>query len=248
MRYLMTCLLSALLLPAHAGTLTVAAAADLLHCLPKLNQAFASQHPDTVVTFTAGASGTFFAQIKAGAPFDVFLSADTDFPQKLVDAGLAQQLTPYAKGRLALWTIRSDLDPAVGLSLLDDPRVQRFAIANPVVAPYGRAAKAALDAASLPTSAMAKLVQGENIAQTAQYVQSGHADAGLVSYALIKGAATPPGGRYWLLPARLHLPIVQAGVIITRQGSSRPLAAAYLAALTGTQGRALLATCGFDLP
>lgn len=247
MRNVAATLFTLLLLPTQAATVSVAAASDLLHCLPRLNQAFARQHPNAVLKFTAGASGTFFAQIKAGAPFDVFLSADTELPQTLADAGLAQQLTPYARGRIALWTMRADLDPAVGLKLIDDTRVQRFAIANPVVAPYGRAAKAALESAGITARGQAKLVQGENIAQTAQYVQSGNADAGIVSYSLLKAAATPPGGRYWLIPVNQHPPIAQAGVL-TRHGSGNALAAAYLAALTGPDGRALLAQCGFDLP
>lgn len=234
-------------LPAQADTVSVAAAADLLHCLPKLNQAFANAHPGSVVKFTPGASGNFFAQIKAGAPFDVFLSADTDYPRKLVEAGQADHLTPYAQGRIALWTRKADLDPSVGLKLIADARVQRFAIANPAVAPYGRAAKAALERAGLWNDVQPKLVQGENIAQTAQYVQSGNADAGIVSYSLLKAADAPPGGRYWLVPANLHPPIAQAGVV-TKQGSGNPLAAAYLAMLTGPQGKQVLAACGFDEP
>ncbi|WP_374348864.1 molybdate ABC transporter substrate-binding protein [Chitinimonas sp.] len=232
---------------ALADTLSIAAASDLLHCLPRLNQRFASQNPGTVIKFTAGASGTFFAQIKAGAPFDLFLSADTDYPQKLVDAGLASELTPYAKGRIALWTTRAELDPAQGFKLLDDSRLQKLAIANPAVAPYGRAAKAALEGAGVLPRLGGKLVQGENIAQTAQYVQSGNADAGIVSYSLLKAADSRPGGRYWLIPAELHPPIRQAGIVVAAS-NHKAIASRYLQALTGEQGKQLLISCGFDLP
>ncbi|QDQ27441.1 molybdate ABC transporter substrate-binding protein [Chitinimonas arctica] len=241
-------MLLVLALPIQAATLNVAAASDLLHCLPRLNADFAARHPGVVVQFTAGASGSFFAQIKAGAPYDVFLSADTDYPQKLVEAGLASQLSPYARGRIALWTTRPELDPAQGLRrLAEDGRVKRFAIANPALAPYGRAARAALEHAGAWQAMQAKLAFGENIAQTAQYVQSGNADVGIVSYSLLKAAANAPGGRWRLIPTDAHPPIVQAGVIVRRSGA-HPLAGDYLAGLATPKGRQLLISCGFDLP
>lgn len=223
----------------HAAPLRIAAAADLAACMPSLNAGF-----DGETSVTTGASGNFYAQIRNGAPFDILMSADTGYPQALADAGLAdgRSMTVYALGQLVLWSSDPRLKTGNGLQVLVDPAVRRIAIANPEVAPYGRAARAALQQAGLWDRLQGKLVYGENVAQTMQFVESGNAQAGLVSKAHLKGR---PGG--WALPAGSY-PALEQGAIITARGKDHPAAARYMQFLRSTHGRALLAACGFVLP
>jgi molybdate transport system substrate-binding protein len=222
-----------------AGPLRIAAAADLAPCMPALNAGF-----DGETSVTIGASGNFHAQIRNGAPFDIFLSADTGYPQALADAGLANgaSMLVYALGQLVLWSADPRLDAGRGLRLLTDPAVRRIAIASPEIAPYGRAAKAALQQAGLWDQLQAKLVFGENVAQTMQFVESGNAQAGLVSKAHLRDR---PGG--WVLPAGSY-PVLEQGAIVTARGQANPASARYLQFLRSERGRALLAGCGFLLP
>lgn len=224
---------------ATAAPLRIAAAADLAVCMPVLNAGF-----DGETSVTVGASGTFYAQIRNGAPFDILMSADTGYPQALADAGLADgsSMMVYALGQLVLWSADPKLDTSRGLNLLTDPAVRRIAIANPEVAPYGRAAKAALQQAGLWEQLQGKLVYGENVAQTMQFVESGNAQAGLVGKGHLTGR---PGG--WALPAGSY-PALEQGAIITARGLAHPVAARYLQFLRSARGRALLAGCGFLLP
>jgi molybdate transport system substrate-binding protein len=224
---------------AAAAPLRIAAAADLATCMPALTAGF-----DGETSVTTGASGNFYAQIRNGAPFDILMSADTGYPQALADAGLADRgsMRVYALGQLVLWSADPALQTGRGLQLLTDPAVRRIAIANPEVAPYGRAAKAALQQAGLWDQLQGKLVYGENVAQTMQFVESGNAQAGLVSKAHLKGR---PGG--WALPAGSY-PALEQGAIITAHGRDNPAAARYLRFLSSGRGRALLAGCGFMLP
>ena len=238
--------------PAPASPLpavSVAAASDLVFCLPALHAAFARTPGAAPVTVVTGSSGNFFAQIKHGAPFDVFLSADIDYPRALIAAGLASapSLTPYAVGRLVLWTVRPDLDLADLPALVRDARVKKFAIANPTHAPYGRAAAQALEKLGLTAAVAPKLVLGENIAQTAQFVQTGSADAGLVALSLVLAPALRDRGRWVEIPAALHAPLEQAAVL-TARGAANPAAARYLAFLRTPAARTIFEQFGFTLP
>jgi len=224
--------------------LRIAAASDLAPCISELNAGFVNQGGGQV-SVTIGASGNFFAQIRNGAPFDVFLSADTSYPRALADAGLADpsSLYVYAYGQLVLWSADPNLGLAAGLRLLAEPAVRKVAIANPDVAPYGKAAKAALQHAGLWQQLQPKLIYGENIAQTMQFIESGNAQAGLVSAASV-GSGRRPG---WTVPADSYPPIEQ-GAIVTARGRSHPQAGRYLQFLRSDQARAILAKYGFTLP
>jgi molybdate transport system substrate-binding protein len=225
--------------PAAAAPLRIAAAADLAPCMPALNAGF-----DGETSVTSGASGNFYAQIRNGAPFDILMSADTGYPLALADAGLADgsSMVVYALGQLVLWSADPRLHAGSGLQLLTDPAVRRIAIANPEVAPYGRAAKAALQQAGLWDRLQDKLVFGECVGLAMQFVESGNAQAGLVSQAHLKGR---PGG--WALPEGSY-PALEQGAIVTAHGRSNPAAARYMQFLRSGRGRALLARCGFLLP
>jgi molybdate transport system substrate-binding protein len=233
-------------------TLQVAAAADLALCMDEINAAFVQANGGAgavVVKYSIGASGTFSTQIQSGAPFDVFLSADMDYPRSLARVGAADagSLTVYALGRLVLWTNDPKLDPSRGSRLLTDPSVSRIAIANPAFAPYGRAARAALINAGVWAAIQPKLVLGENLAQTAQFVETRNAQVGLVGTSHLPTPAHAAKGRAWAWPADQYPPLEQ-GAIVTRRGAANPLAMKYLAFLAGPQGRAVLAGHGFGLP
>ena len=168
----------------QARRVNVAAASDLKFALDELVEAFGRTAPGIAVTVTYGSSGTFFSQISNGAPFDMFLSADVDYPKRLAEAGLAAKdsVFPYAVGRIVLWVpATSRLPVERGLQVLASPDLRKIAIANPRHAPYGRAAEAALRTFGVYDAVKDRLVLGENIAQTAQFVQSGNADAGIIA-------------------------------------------------------------------
>jgi molybdate transport system substrate-binding protein len=213
----------ALAAQSHAQTpLRIAAAADLEPVLPPILQQF-QQATGIHAEATYQASAMLTTQIQNGAPFDLFLSADVGYPKRLIDAGLADAAgtadssTPivYAHGTLVLWT-RNDSHLVPSLDLLSSPALKRLAVANPDRAPYGRAAVAALTSLKLYDTLKPKLVTAENISQTAQFVDSGNADAGLIS---LTSALTPrlsAVGSYFILPRNLYPPIDQGAVIISK--------------------------------
>lgn len=251
MKKLLMVLLAGMLAgPALARPLLVAAASDLGYCIDELVGAYRKTAPDAEPSVSLGASGNFFAQIRNGAPFEVFLSADMDYPRQLAKLGAAEgnTLVPYAIGRIALWSLDPQIDPNRGLAaLVADERVKRFAIANPVTAPYGRAAKAALVRDGLWDKVQTKLVIGENIAQTAQFVQTGNAQAGIISFATLHATKLKGVGRYALVPANSLAPIEQ-GAIVTKAGAANPHAAGFIRFLGSPEARAILARNGFSPP
>ncbi|MDR3682878.1 MAG: molybdate ABC transporter substrate-binding protein [Geothrix sp.] len=239
--------LSALAL--QAQTLNIAAAANLKAALDVLGPAFEAGHPGVRLQVSLGASGSLVAQIQQGAPFDVFLAADAEFPARLAAAGLAAGPSfPYATGRLVLW-VRRDLrlDPGRdGFRVLLDPAVKRVAVGHPVLAPFGRSAAAALRAAGLEEALKAKLVFGENIAQAAQFLQAGAAEAGFISSSQALAPALA-GGLVWVVPQAFYPVQKQCGVLLKR--SPQPaLAAAFQAYLLGPGAQAQLARLGYGAP
>jgi molybdate transport system substrate-binding protein len=195
--------------------LRVAAAADLQPVLPPILEQF-SKATGVEAQATYQASATLTTQIQNGAPFDLFLSADTGFPERLISGGVAEGPTPmlYAKGTLVLWTRKDAHLPAPSIDLLRSASLQRLAIANPESAPYGRAAVAALTNLKLYESLKPRIVTAQNIAQAAQFADSGNADAGMIS---LTSALTPrlaADGTYFLIPRDLYPAIQQAAVVI----------------------------------
>lgn len=202
------------------------------------------------VDVTSGSSGNFFAQIRNGAPFDVFFSADVGYPKKLEAAGLAEPgtLYEYAVGRILLWT-PADAKVDVkrqGWNALLDPAIQRIAIANPEHAPYGRAAITALQRAGIYEQVKKKLVFGENISQAAQFVQSGNAQVGIVARSL----AASPGmrdGKSWPIPTEMYPTIDQAAVVI-KVAKNKEAAQEFLNFVKSEPGRRILEQYGFTFP
>ena len=226
----------------------VAAAADLQFALEAVVAAAAVPGVRPVVTY--GSSGSFFAQIENGAPFDLYLSADAEYPRRLAGKGLADgDVFLYAVGRIALWVPNgSKLDVAsLGVRALLDPSVRRVAIANPRHAPYGRAAEAALRSLGVWDALKEKVVLGENVAQAAQFVESGAADAGVVALSLALSPKMRSSGRHAELPLASYPRMEQGGVVLK---GARDLAAARALrdALLGPRGREVLRENGFVLP
>jgi len=231
---------------AQTRTLTVAAASDLQAALPEMIKGFEREAKATV-TVSFGSSGNFFAQIQNGAPYDVYLSADIDYPKRLVASGHADasSLYQYATGRIVLWTRKdSGVDISTGLRSLTDARVTRVAIANPKYAPYGRAAEAALRYERIYDAVRGKLVLGENISQTAQLVDSGNATVGIIALSVAVGPTLRAHGTYIEIPAAAHPPIDQAAVIVSAS-ARKPLASEFLAYLKRPQVSEYLHTFGF---
>lgn len=232
---------------AHSEEITVAAAADLTYCVPEIDTAFEKANPGAVVKVSFGSSGNFVAEIRNGAPFDVFLSADIQYPRALAAQGLVGQPVTYAEGQIVLWTMDAGLDLSHGMAALQDPSIKHIALANPDHAPYGRAAKAALQHANLWDALKPKFVFGENIAQTAQFVQTGNADAGFVAMSLVAAPQFAHVGHIYEIPAEDYPPLDQAAAL-TRAGAAKPLAQAYVAFLNSDEAKNILRQFGFRLP
>jgi molybdate transport system substrate-binding protein len=234
---------------AASRTIIVAAASDLQAAMPELVNGF-ERDARATVTVSFGSSGNFFAQIQNGAPFDVYFSADIDYPKQLVASGHADgsSLYQYATGRIVLWTRKdSGIDVSKGLAGLRDPRVTRIAIANPKYAPYGRAAEAALRHEKVYDAVRGKLVLGENISQTAQLVDSGNAQVGILAHSLALGAVLRASGTYVEIPATAHPPIDQAAVVISTS-KHKALAGEFLAYLRRPEAGRILQRFGFTQP
>jgi len=238
-----------LALTARAQDLTIAAASDLQLVFPEVIAAF-EKTTRKKVRVSYGSSGNFFAQIQNGAPFDLFFSADVDYPSRLVAAGLAHgNPHVYGIGRIVVWVpngSKLDLDRA-GLQALLAPEVKRVAIANPAHAPYGRAAKAVLERAGLWRRLQLKIVLGENISQTAHFVRSGNADAGIIALSLALSDRMKPAGRYWQIPEEMH-PRLEQAAVITKAAKDVAAARQFLAFMQGAQARTIMAKFGFIVP
>ena len=232
-----------------AESISIAAASDLVFCMVELNADFNTHHPAVEVKLSTGSSGNFFAQIQRGAPFDVFLSADMRYPSELVKTGHAEarSLMPYAVGRIVLWTVKTNVAVTNGLTVLTSAVVKRFAVANPDHAPYGRAARAALDSSRLWSGLQPKLVTGENVAQAAQFVETGNVDAGIVALSVVSAPKLKNVGVWWLIPEELHAPMHQAAVL-TRRGASNVWAQRYMEFLRTRRAREIFERFGFRLP
>lgn len=232
---------------AHAEKIMVAAAADLKFAMDEVVSEFKKSNPDAQVDLVYGSSGKFFTQLQQGAPYDLFFSADISYPQELKKAGFAaSEVKPYATGRIVLWSNSLDASKMT-LESLSDPKVARIAIANPKHAPYGKRAEEALKATKQWDAVQSKFVFGENIAQTAQYVQTGNAQVGIIALSLAKNAELAKQGSYWLIPDNLHQPLEQ-GFVITKRAEKSELAKRLGAFMESKQARTVLVRYGFVLP
>jgi len=248
--FLFPALLGALLYSqlCSAQEITVAAAADLQSAMQDIAAKF-QQDTGKTVKVIYGSSGNFFQQIQNGAPFDVFFSANLDYPKKLDAAGLVESGSyyPYAKGKIVVWVPNeSKIDVTSGLKALLDPAVKKIAIANPQHAPYGQAAVAAMKTEGIYEKVADKFVLGENIAQTSSFVVSGAADAGIVALSLALSPNMKDKGRYAEIPAGEYPPIEQACVILS-SSKNKELAKQFLTFIKSAAVADTLKKYGFDV-
>ena len=232
---------------AAAGEAQIAVAANFATPAKRLADQFA-QTTGHKLAISAGSTGKFYAQIRNGAPFDVFLSADNATPRRMEEEKLAMPGSrfTYAVGRLALWS------PMPGMvddkaEVLRKAAFKRLAIANPKLAPYGAAAQQTMEKLGVWPVLQQKLVQGENIAQTFQFVSSGNADLGFVALSQIQERGNAIAGSHWLVPPSMYAPLRQDAALLAR-GEANAAARQFLDYLRSPSARELIRSYGYDLP
>jgi len=236
----------------HPGALaqakiTVAVAANMQYTIEAIKAEY-SKTDATDISIVVGASGNLAQQILHGAPFDIFISADTSYPRQIAGASLA--VSPpavYARGVLVLWTVRRDITPGPDLTLLKDPRISHIAIANPATAPYGAAAEYILKKYNIYQSVAARLVTGESITQTSQFIATGAADIGFTAKSIVISDAMKGKGTWVELNRSDYPPIEQAAVLI-KEAAPNPAAAKFYAFLFSARAKAIYQRFGYLVP
>lgn len=230
---------------AQAAEVGVAVASNFMAPMQKIAQAF-EQDTGHKAMLSFGATGSFYAQIKNGAPFQVLLAADALTPQRLESEGLgvAGSRFTYAVGKLVLWSRQPGLVDDKG-AILRSGQFERMALANPKLAPYGAAAVEVMRQMGVLKDIQPKLVQGENIAQTYQFIASGNAQLGFVALSQVMTDGKLTQGSGWPVPPGLHAPILQDAILLT-PGRNNPAARALLGYLQGEKARAIIRASGYS--
>lgn len=232
----------------YAEPLTVAVAANVKYAFADLQQAFA-QESGSEIRGVFGSSGKLAAQIRSGAPFDIFLSADMEFPEALYKDGLAVTAPKvYANGVLVLWTL-NPLDLSKGIKILNDQSVQKIAVANPRLAPYGREAINALEHFGMQAEVERKLIYGESISQVNQYIDSRSADIGFTAKSVVLAPEVKGVGKWIELPKDSYQPIAQ-GVVLLKHGAETngPTARRFMEFLASPVARGIFERYGYLMP
>lgn len=230
---------------ADAQDAVIASATNFNDTLARLETQFeASSAYD--IRIVSGSTGQLFAQIRQGAPIDVFLAADTERPARLAELGLAvlESRFTYAEGRLALWSRRQDALDDINETSLSELDFRRLAIANPDLAPYGRASVEVLESLDLQDQFEDRLVRGQNIGQTFAMAATGNADLALIAVAQLDHPRAPAGSA-WRIPRELHTPILQDGILLER-ARDNPAAKAFVEFLQGEEARAIITAAGYE--
>jgi len=232
---------------AYAEKINIAAAADLKFAMDEIVAKFREANAKDDVDVIYGSSGKFYTQIQQGAPYDLYFSADIAFPSELARSGFSSsEVIPYAFGRIVLWSATMEANK-MSLDSLTSSKISHIAIANPKHAPYGKRAEEALRASRLWERVEPKLVYGENVAHTAQFVQTGNAQVGIIALSLALNPALANKGGYWLIPDTLHAPLEQA-FIITKRAQGNDLAKKFADYMRSSATRTIMTKYGFVLP
>jgi molybdate transport system substrate-binding protein len=233
--------------PATADTVQVAVASNFAQPMARIAAAF-QRDTGHQLLLSSGSSGKFYAQIASGAPFEVFLSADDEIPQRLEKEGLAVagSRTTYAIGKLVLWSPRPGYVDSKG-EVLRGSGFARLAIANPKTAPYGAAAREVMERQGVLQMLQPRLVQGESIAQAYQFVASGNAELGFVALSQVRDENGETRGSLWLVPQALYTPIRQDAALLAR-GRGNSAAGQFMAYLRSPKATAIIQSFGYELP
>jgi molybdate transport system substrate-binding protein len=247
LRLLIICLPFILLFPGNqaiAETIRVAVASNFSETMKQLASRFQKKSGHKVIVIK-GSSGKHYAQILHGAPFDVFFSADTLRPAKLEEAGktVKRSRFTYAVGKLVLWSPRKNLVDSQGL-ILQNNTFRHIAIANPKLAPYGKAAQQVLEKLGLLEQLQHKIVRGENISQTFQFVKSGNAELGFIAYSQLKISRSTAPGSWWNIPASFYSPINQQAVLL----NSKKAALDFITYIKTDASREIIQSYGYNTP
>ena len=243
---LLLLLLVAALVKINAQSITIAAAADLRNALDDITKLYKEKHPDAKVDVIFGSSGNLYQQITNQAPFDLFFSADVSFPNKLEEQKLtAGKPTIYAVGHLVLWSATKDVSK--GLDLLKSNEIKKISIANPEVAPYGKRAVESLNYYKLYDIIKDKIVKGDNVSQTAQFVLTGNAEVGLIALSLALSPEMSAKGKYFLIDEKSYSKLEQAYVILKKSEKKKELLD-FVKFLETKKVKDILSKYGFKLP
>ncbi len=230
----------------HAAEVKVAVAANFQKPLEEIAQSFKADTGNSI-SISAGATGQLFTQIQNGAPFEVMISADSKTPKKLVEGGFAvadSQFT-YANGQLVLWSMDEKKVDAAG-DVLKTGVFNHIAVANPKSAPYGAAAVEVIDKLGLKDALKTKLVEGQNITQTKQFVDTGNAELGFVALSQIYKGGKVTSGSAWIIPTTLYSPITQDAVLLNT-GKDNPVAVELMKYLKGEKAQAIMKNFGYQV-
>jgi len=231
---------------ANSQTIRVAAAGNLRYILEDIKARYLENNPKSKIEITIGASGALTQQIMNGAAFDFFMAADTRFPQKLKEmACTSGNIKTYAYGKLAIWS--NTLDVSRGIDILKDSRVNRIAIAKPQIAPYGEKAVQCMKYYKVYESSKSKLVYADNIAQAAQFAETGNAQVALIAYALVFGPEMKNKGNFYLLDSKSYKPVEQACVLLKR-GAKNQEAIKFMNFVLSSECKPIFVKYGFDVP
>lgn len=234
---------------AFAEKISIAAASDLKFAMDEIVMLYKKSNPTDEINAIYGSSGKFFTQIQQNAPYDLYFSADISYPNRLTAEGFAVgQVKPYAIGRIVLWAPKTKFDASkMTLQSLVNADIRHIAIANPKHAPYGKRAEEALKSVDVWNKVESKLVYGENISQTAQFIQTGNAEVGIIALSLALSTELSTQGSYWIIPENLHQPLEQ-GFVLTKRAEHNQLAKKFSQFITTSEVRKVMAKYGFILP
>lgn len=246
MRRLLIAIACVAAITAHAQTVRVAAAGNLRYILDDIKAKYAEVNPKANIQVTLGASGALTQQIINGATFDFFMAADIKFPNKLKEQGCASgAVRTYAFGKLVLWS--NMVDVSKGIEIVSDKGVSRIAIAKPDIAPYGERALECLKFNNLFESTKSKLVYADNIAQAAQFAETGNAELAFIAYALVFGPEMKDKGHYFVLDTKSYKPVEQACVLV-KGWERNPDAKKFMAFVLSVECKPIFEKYGFIVP
>lgn len=229
-----------------AESLTVAVASDLKFAMAELAATYEKNNPGSKIVVITGSSGKFYQQIINGAPFDLYFSADIEYPKKLKEAGLTvSDVKSYAFGRLVLWSTTRNVSE--GLTLLTDKMVRKVAIANPKHAPYGMRALDALKYYGLLDKVSGKLVFGDNVSHAMQFAEAGAVDAAIIAFSLVIAPSLRDKGNYFLIDEGSHPPLEQ-GYVVLKRALSNPNATRFAEFIASKEARVIFVRYGFRMP